>query len=157
MCDYSLHSVASRPAKVGDKLITTKFAGSFTRGLSAAGAPNIAVCLLPGTEIAFEQEVAYRQVLPRLFSGLEREVEYRHLFARLFSGLRFAGGKIARFRQINLDRQQTHHDALEFADGTIVLLTQLCQGQCATVLQLPVQARPVKENAQRERHPVLAS
>ena len=55
MCDYSLHHVATRPAKVEDKLVTTKF--SITRGFSAVGEPGIAVCLLPGTEIAFEQNV----------------------------------------------------------------------------------------------------
>ena len=51
MCDYSLHYVASRPAKVGDKLITTRFRESSTRGFAAVGEPNVAVCLLPGTEI----------------------------------------------------------------------------------------------------------
>ncbi len=56
MCDYSLHNVASRPAKVGDKLVTTKF-DFLTRGFAAIGEPNVAVCLLPGTEVAFESEV----------------------------------------------------------------------------------------------------
>jgi hypothetical protein len=54
MCDYSLHHVASRPAKVEDKLVVTKFSNSITRGFAAVGEPNVAVCLLPGTEIAFE-------------------------------------------------------------------------------------------------------
>jgi len=57
MCDYSLHHVASRPAKVGDKLVSTKFTNSITRGFSAVGEPHVAVCLLPGTEIAFAKEV----------------------------------------------------------------------------------------------------
>ena len=47
-----------------------------------------------------------------------------------------------RFRQINTDNAVTHHDALEFSDGHVVLLTQLCVGQRATVLQLPAAARP---------------
>ena len=55
MCDYSLHLVASRAAKVGDELVTTKFDNSFTRGFAAIGEPNVAVCLLPGTEVGFEQ------------------------------------------------------------------------------------------------------
>ena len=50
MCDYSLDLVASRPAKVGDELVTTKFKNSITRGFAAIGEPNVAVCLLPGTE-----------------------------------------------------------------------------------------------------------
>ena len=53
MCDYSLHLVASRPAKVGDKLVTTRFNNSLTRGFAAVGEPHVAVCLLPGTEVAF--------------------------------------------------------------------------------------------------------
>ena len=63
MCDYSLDFVASRPAKVGDKLISTRFDNSITRGFAAVGEPNVAVCVLPGTEIAFEQEVEYRHAL----------------------------------------------------------------------------------------------
>ena len=59
MCDYSLDFVASRPAKVGDKLVTTKFTNSVTRGFAAVEEPTVAVCVLPGTEIAFEQEVEY--------------------------------------------------------------------------------------------------
>ena len=51
MCDYSLHGVASRPAKVGDKLITTQFYNTSTGGFSAEGEPSVAVCLLPGTEV----------------------------------------------------------------------------------------------------------
>ena len=56
MCDYSLDLVVSRPAKVGDELVTTKFKNSMTRGFAAIGEPNVAVCLLPGTEVAFERK-----------------------------------------------------------------------------------------------------
>jgi hypothetical protein len=47
------------------------------------------------------------------------------------------GQKTAIFRQINQDNMAAHHDALEFPDGRIVLLTSLTEGQQATVLQLP--------------------
>ena len=57
MCDYSLHDVASRPAKVGDKLVSTQFPNAITRGFSDPTQPRVAVCLLPGTELAFENEV----------------------------------------------------------------------------------------------------
>jgi len=57
MCDYSLHYVASRPAKIEDKLVVTEFDNSFTRGFAAVGEPHVAVCLLPGTEVAFEENV----------------------------------------------------------------------------------------------------
>ena len=45
--------------------------------------------------------------------------------------------KTAIFRQVNLEKQWAHHDALEFPDGQVVLLTMLKIGQQATVLQLP--------------------
>lgn len=121
MCDYSLHLVASRPAKVGDKLVTTDFTRSITRGFSAVGEPEVAVCLLPGTEIAFEEEVQY----DRAFSLFGRaRVEH----------------KVARFRQVNMDDPHVHHDALEFPGGQIVMVTRLMPGQRASVLQLPATA-----------------
>src|SRR5262249_60608969 len=72
MCDYSLDLVASRPAKAGDELVTTKFETSMTRGFAAIGEPSVAVCLLPGTEIAFEQEVRYERffaLFPKMKPG----------------------------------------------------------------------------------------
>jgi hypothetical protein len=131
MCDYSLHLVASRPAKVGDELVTTKFNNSITRGFAAIGEPNVAVCLLPGTEVAFEKtEVAF-----------EKEVEYERTLSP-FPNMKL-GEKVAQFRQINMGKPNVHHDALEFPDGETVLLTRLREGQHATVLQLPVSPHPV--------------
>jgi len=121
MCDYSLHHVASRPAKVGDKIITTKFVNTPTGGFSAVDNPDVAVCLLPGTEIAFEQEVECEPALGILPS-------------------RRLGQRLARFRQVNVDQPCVHHAALEFPDGKIVLVTRLCEGQRATVLQMPAKA-----------------
>jgi hypothetical protein len=118
MCDYSLHHVASRPAKVGDKLITTDFAKSITRGFAAVGESEVAVCLVPGTELAFEDDIQY----DRAFS--------------LFGKAR-VNHKVARFRQVNMNEPSVHHDALEFPDGLIVKVTRLVEGQTATVLQLP--------------------
>jgi hypothetical protein len=123
MCDYSLHHVATRSAKVEDQLVTTSFGNSITRGFAAVGEPRVAVCLLPGTEVAFERNVQCEPVLGILPT-------------------RKIGQKVARFRQINLQQPSVHHDALEFPDGQIVLLTRLCEGQRATVLQLPATARP---------------
>jgi hypothetical protein len=59
MCDYSLHNVKTRPARVGDKLVSTRFFESLTRGFAAVGEPDVAVCLRPGTEVAFDTEVTY--------------------------------------------------------------------------------------------------
>ena len=61
MCDYSLHAVASRPAKVGETLVTSRFCGTSTRGFAAKQEPGVAVCLLPGTELAFEHDVRYNR------------------------------------------------------------------------------------------------
>jgi hypothetical protein len=121
MCDYSLHHVKARPAKVGDKLTTRQF-GSGTRGFCAPEDMNVAVCLLPGTELSFAAEV---------------KCEARRLFAWRDTVINH---KTAIFRQINTDRVAAHHDALEFPDGQTVLLTFLAQGQQATVLQLPATA-----------------
>ena len=125
MCDYSLHLVKSRPAKVGDKLVSTNFANSMTRGFAAVGEPTVAVCLLPGTEVAFEKDV----------------IEYRHSLLPN----RKLGEKVARFRQIHMDNPNAHHDALEFPNGQILLVNRLCEGQHATVLQLPATPRVVGE------------
>jgi hypothetical protein len=127
MCDYSLHYVANRPAKVGDKLVTTRFRESYTRGFAAVGEPDVAVCLLPGTELAFDRDVD----CDRGFGLLPRRTIKENL---------------ARFRQINTDRRTSHRDALEFPDGQVVLLTSLWEGQHATVLQLP--ASPTRSDAE---------
>ena len=119
MCDYSLHHVATTPAKVGDILITATFPTSITRGFCAVGAPDIAVCVPPGAELSFERDVERERAFP-------------------FLRRRKVAGREARFRQINLHDPHAHHDALEFADGRVVLLTDLAPGQHATVLQLPV-------------------
>jgi hypothetical protein len=136
MCDYSLHNVASRPAKVGDKLVTTRFPNSITRGFAAIGEPDVAVCLLPGTELAFEQEVEYDG--PFGFLSNRRLAE-----------------TVARFRQINTGQPNVHHDALEFPTGQPLLLTRLCEGQRATVLQLPSSSRN-EETEERQRSSMVA-
>ena len=138
MCDYSLDFVASRPAKVGDKLVTTKFKNSVTRGFAAVDEPTVAVCLLPGTEVAFETEV-----------------DCEHVF-KVFRSQKLISEKVARFRQINMEEPNVHHDALEFPDGQVVKLTQLCEGQHATVLQLPASPRAMNE-AQRQKRGSLVT
>jgi hypothetical protein len=132
MCDYSLEHVASRPAKVGDRLTTTRFKNPYTMfsptvGFCAVDEPDTAVCLLPGTEIAFDQEIE----IPGAF-WMRRRI----------------GAKLGRCRRVQQDRPYTHHDALELPDGRTLMLTTLCEGQRAVVLQLPVAApepRPATE------------
>jgi hypothetical protein len=120
MCDYSLHNVASRPARVGDKLVSTSFPTSCTRGFAAVGEPNVAVCLLPGTELAFEENVKCESAA------------YKRL-----------PHKVARFRQVNKELPNLHHDALELPDGQIVLVTKLAGG--------PARDRAVKYQRARAR------
>ena len=132
MCDYSLHSVASRPARVGDKLVATDFTNSITRGFAAVGEPDVAVCLLPGTEVAFKDNVQYDR-------------------ARSVFGKARVDHKVARFRQVDMDNPHVHHDALEFPGGQIVLVSRLVAGQRATVLQLPAQPTSASETQSQKR------
>ena len=141
MCDYSLHAVETRPATVGDQLISASFTNCFTRGFTAVGEPQIAVCLKPGTELAFA-----------------RDVELDHGFGRLLPSFGFGriAERVARFRKINESEPEVHHDALEFPSGRIVLVTRLCEGQVATVLQVPAGSQPAHgEHAEAEAAAVL--
>ena len=133
MCDYSLEHLASRPAKVGDQLVTTKFGRTYTTGFCSLGEPNVAVCIKPGTELAFE-----------------REIESDSLIFK-----RRLGSQVARFRRVNEDRKWVHHDALELPSGKVVLLTRLLVGQRATVLQLPVVERAAERHLCAMPQPAL--
>ncbi len=153
MCDYSLTNVKSRPAQVGDKLVVHSF-GTGTKGFRAiedvpaehnAGAFNCtAVCLLPGTEIAFTDPP--KTALPWWYKTL----------AGIMTTLEATEHKVAIFRQINKDEPHRHHDAIEMPDGKIVLLTGLDEGQTATVLQLPASPKTEQEAQDQKRLEVVA-
>jgi hypothetical protein len=132
MCDYSLSSVRSQPARVGDKLVTRNF-GTGTRGFCTPQDTDVAVCVLPGTELAFADDVRCEStgLLPW------RGKVIKH--------------KTAIFRQVNKERLAAHHDALEFPDGQVMLLTLLREGQQATVLQLPAQPKTTEDGAMPQR------
>ena len=134
MCDYSLHNVRSRAAKVGDKLTTHHF-NSGTTGFAAPEDANIAVCVLPGTELAFAAKVSCQP--SGVFGWKTRTLNHT----------------TAIFRQINKDVRYAHRDALEFPDGQIVLLTHLLEGQEATVLQLP--ADPATASKVQAQEPLV--
>src|SRR5262249_46612618 len=121
MCDYSLHAVASRPAEVGEELVTTTFRGTSTRGFASERDMGVAVCLLPGTELAFADEVKY---------------DNRGIWTRPINS---RGGNFGKIDPLVPER---HHDAIEFPDGNYVLVTQLVEGQRVTVLQMPVTKQP---------------
>jgi hypothetical protein len=117
MCDYSLENVASRAAMVGERLVSASFSNTITKGFAGSDDRNVCVCVRPGTELAFDTAPRYAHPV----THWEKT----------------APGTVARFRQVDLHIPRTHHDALEFADGTIVPLARLYEGQWATVLQLP--------------------
>jgi hypothetical protein len=129
MCDYSLHAITSRPAEVGEELVTTTFRGTSTRGFASEREPGVAVCLLPGTELAFAEEVRY---------------DNRWIWTRTINS------RVGKFGKIDPLVPERHHDAVEFADGSYVLVTQLVEGQRVTVLQLPV-TRPIAAPESTER------
>jgi len=112
-----LHAVATRPAKVGETLITTTFRGTSTRGFASESEPAVAVCMLPGTELAFAEDVKY--------DNRSKAINFR----------------VGKFGAIEPHVPHRHHDAIEFPDGSNVLVTRLCEGQRATVLQLPIGAQ----------------
>jgi hypothetical protein len=124
MCDYSLQHVQSRPAKIADKLVTRNF-GTGTRGFCSSDGSSTAVCLIPGTELAFERPIE---------ANVPTEAH-----------------RTAIFRQVNKTVPYRHHDALELPGGQIVLLTQLYEGQIATVLQLPARPSTLEEVEEQRR------
>jgi hypothetical protein len=136
MCDYSLHHVKSRPAKVGDQLTTRHF-GYGTRGFAASEDKNVAVCVLPGTELSFANPVTCVPRMPRW-------------------AMKTINHKTAIFRHVNEGWAMAHHDALEFPNGEITLLTLLAEGQRATVLQLPAAAVGPRVSQEAKRSPAEA-
>jgi len=136
MCDYSLHCVASRAAEAKERLVVTNFYGTSTRGFASPNDLTVAVCLRPGTEVAFEEEACREGFLFR----------------------KNLGDRVARFRQVDLANPTTHHDALEFPDGTIVKVNDLVIGQRVNVVQLPAnpQAAPAEAPHAEQRTPELA-
>jgi hypothetical protein len=124
MCDYSLQHVQSRPAKAAERLTTRNF-GTGTRGFCSPDDHSTAVCLLPGTELAFD--------------------------APIQANVPAVSHRTAIFRQINKTVPYTHHDALELPDGQLLMLTHLAEGQSATVLQLPAAPKSPQEAQEQAR------
>lgn len=125
MCDYSLERQHSRPAAIGDRLVSTGFPDTPTRGFASPADINVAVCLRPGTELGFAAPIE----VDGLWSG-----------AAGASGPQPpSAGRVAIFRKINSSARAMHHDALELENGSVILLTQLRPGQQAVVLQLPAE------------------
>jgi hypothetical protein len=134
MCDFSLQHAKSRPAVVADKLVSHNF-GRGTIGFKSVDDPigdATAVCILPGTELAFDKPIKLRWV-----SSEGNSIEGRFTTAI--------------FRQKDKDKPNVHHDVLEMPDGQQILLTHLEEGQNATVLQLPAAPKTEKEAEEQKR------
>ncbi len=130
MCDYSLSAVTSRAARVGDKLVTKNF-GTGTTGFCDVTDPDTAVCVMPGTELSFESPVT---IAADFYCGAEPTTT-THC--------------VAVFAQVSKEIVHTHHDQIQFPDGTSAMLNKLVVGQHATVLQLP--APPVTEKEREDQ------
>jgi len=133
MCDFSLQHAKSRPAVVADKLVSHNF-GRGTVGFKQADEPigdATAVCLLPGTELAFDQPIKLR------WSSDDGTSQGRFTTAI--------------FRQRDKENPSVHHDVLEMPDGQQILLTHVEEGQTATVLQLPAAPRTEAEAEEQKR------
>jgi hypothetical protein len=139
MCDFSLHAVASRPAKVGDKLVTKNF-GTGTSGFADQLDTDVAVCVLPGTELAFDDRISSAGLLNNVYEGWYTSA---------------AETRVARFTQVRKNIPYAHHDALELPDGQIVMLTIMAPGQTATVLQLPAAPKTEAEAEAQRRVEVV--
>ena len=103
--------------------------GTGTRRFCSPADPNAAVCVLAGTELAFDWPINANVPLDRHQTAI--------------------------FRQVNKTVPHTHHDALELPNGKIVMLTTLAEGQAATVLQLPA-APKTNADAEQQRRAVFA-
>ena len=133
MCDFSLQHAKSRPAVVADKLVSHNF-GRGTIGFKPVDDPigdATAVCLLPGTELAFDKAIKLRWPAD--------------------DGSHQSQFTTAIFRQRDKDKPSVHHDVLEMPDGSQVLLTQLEESQAATVLQLPAAPKTESEAEEQKR------
>lgn len=136
MCDYSLENVASRPAQAGEQLVTSGFPNTSSKGFAGPSDPNIAVCLLHGTELAFAEDVEVE--IPASAGPLG---VMAHMAMRVINNINASPpktlGRMATFVQLNKNFANMYHDALQFSDGTEVSLTRLVSGQMATILSLP--------------------
>jgi hypothetical protein len=118
------------PQRLARDLSQRRFQGG-TRGFAAEAESKVAVCLLPGTELAFDLDIKYDQ------SWIWKKT---------------TNFRVARFRKIDQHNPHRHHDALELPDGKLILVTHLSRSQRAFVLQLPVTHQPEHTPPTAEAH-----
>jgi hypothetical protein len=142
MCDYSLMHVKSRPAAVADKLVTSGFVASSSKGFRAPDDCETAVCVLPGTEITFEQPIVFKSDE----YGMD---DYWSM------GRATRPAQVAIFRQVNLEHPCMHHDCIELADGERIMLTNIESDIAVTVLQMPAAPKNKREAKEQTRLAVV--
>jgi hypothetical protein len=124
-----LGSPAECPAATADRP-GAKSGSRDHHAFAAKEESGVAVCLLPGTELAFERDVRCN---------------------RNWLSTKSAGFRVARFCSFEPDAPHQHHDALSFPDGNTVLVNLLSEGQYARVLQLPVVRREQDVSGEAEK------
>jgi hypothetical protein len=118
---------------VAETLVSTQFSQGSTRGFASVDDKTVAVCLQPGTEIAFMDYVRIHGML------IHRTLRQT----------------LARVRKVNIDELHQHHDALEFSDGTIVLMNDLVPGQQVVIVQLPADFNEHGHGSNEVERPVV--
>ena len=123
-----MEHVASRPAVVGDELtLTRSYGGSSSKGFFPTSEENstTAVCLIPGTELAFAEPIKINACDSFYYESDHVVSEY----------------SVAKFVEKGSKENDKfqYHDALELPNGRQVILQALPMGQKCTVLQLPAQ------------------
>ena len=116
MCDYSLETYQSRPARLGETYETHSFP-SQTVGFIAPGDTAIAVCM------AYDTRLKLLDIPGKVQRAYNVRTEEEVIFARTETGL--------------------HHDGVQFANGVQVTLQQLGPGVKA--IPVDILLAPVKE------------
>jgi hypothetical protein len=135
MCDYSMHAVKNRKAVVGDKVRTSNFGGKSSPGLESLSEPGVAICLIPGTGVEFNDPIHHTN-----------EGRGPHTITDF---------KITRY--VRKEGHSTEFkDAFQFPDGTVMLMAYLPVGQHGTVTYVPEEVvkqtdQPAKEPTTRTR------
>ena len=120
---------------MSDRLEATTFPHSITQGFCDPSNCDVAVCLIPGTQIAFDADI---RASVKSVIGWETTKTFKDV-------------STAKFVQVEMSNPYTHHDALELPDGMVILVHKLIEGQRATVLQLPAAPKTAEESKEQER------
>jgi hypothetical protein len=131
MCDYSMHAIKNRKAVVGDKVKTSDFMRTSSPGLESLTEPGVAICLIPGTGVEFDEPVQHRDI------GLNFNTPIPFKIGRY---VRKAG------------HETEFKDAVQFPDGSMVLMAYLVTNQTGTVTYVPEEI--VKQTEQPAKKPV---